>query len=448
MALFSKLYGVSLVTVLEALRNRLWVIIGVLVLLFIPLSLPSMGLYDKYKLMANTQLILMNLLVSLTFLFFYAPQLGRELEERTLLPSLAKPISRPLFIVGRYLGGAATAFIITVLVTVAGLISLMVGTQGNEFEPRVYHNQLHDKPKFQDGEGLFVLSAFPKDKLWMNDADNHRALYQFELTGIDNPHTMSLSLAMDRLNIQTKSRNARVHITVYDGLVGFDQQLSSPVFSSPLFSSELYLNDSQETLIDLPESLYRAAASRPTSLTVMLRPVGSVYFISVDNHSVQLTTTGEVSGWWNYVKGCTSSFLSALLIISIALFCSAWLSGKMAILVSLFCLFIGNALDYVRSFIHLLDGNQADFATDQFPAQVNDWGQSLLEIDAVMLLKKPLSWFVEYFPDFNQLALNHWVTQSIFIENDLLLSQLVYVGTYAIPLLLLSMIGFQRQCLR
>ncbi|WDT82747.1 MAG: hypothetical protein MPW14_25500 (plasmid) [Candidatus Manganitrophus sp.] len=60
----------------------------------------------RLKLLLNVQITSLTLFSSMAMVFFMAPALPREIEERTLYPVLAKPVGRSVYLQGRTARGA------------------------------------------------------------------------------------------------------------------------------------------------------------------------------------------------------------------------------------------------------------------------------------------------------------------------------------------------------
>ena len=112
-----KLLAISINTFLETIRQPIFgvVLATTLLLMMLNVSLAAYTLDDDDKLL--TELGLSTLLLSGLFLasFSATSVLTREVEVKTVLTVISKPVSRWLFILGKYLGllaGLALAFYI------------------------------------------------------------------------------------------------------------------------------------------------------------------------------------------------------------------------------------------------------------------------------------------------------------------------------------------------
>jgi ABC-type transport system involved in multi-copper enzyme maturation permease subunit len=104
--LFNKLYAIALNTFVETIRQPIFgvVLIATLFLMILNVGLAAFTLDDDDKLLA--ELGLSTLLLSGLFLSSFAATsvLTREIENKTVLTVISKPVGRTLFLVGKYLG--------------------------------------------------------------------------------------------------------------------------------------------------------------------------------------------------------------------------------------------------------------------------------------------------------------------------------------------------------
>lgn len=106
---------------IEATRRReiYAIVILTLVLFGVVLSIDFFGLPNLEKFYREVALRLMSIATALTVLVLAARQLPREFQQRTIYPILAKPISRPTFLLGKLLGVMmAAAFCLGLFVVV------------------------------------------------------------------------------------------------------------------------------------------------------------------------------------------------------------------------------------------------------------------------------------------------------------------------------------------
>ena len=104
--MFQRFYTVAFITFVETIRQPIYSVILLVtaLLLILNVSLAGYTFEDDDKLLLD--LGLSTLLLSGLFLsaFSAAGVLSREIENKTVLTVISKPISRPLFILGKFAG--------------------------------------------------------------------------------------------------------------------------------------------------------------------------------------------------------------------------------------------------------------------------------------------------------------------------------------------------------
>jgi len=434
-----KIFSIAYGTFIEALRSRLFLsllLAGVL-LLFISIFLPAIHPDDRLKLLLNVQIALLTLFGSLAMVFFMAPALPREIEERTLYPLLSKPVGRWVYLQGRLLGALAFGLMGIFLASLLGLLYFVVGfpalmDQGSSAHPMQFLPADEKGPRF-DGEGLFILSHFPKEKLWLNERGNHAATWAFDrLDRLPKaPESLDLVLEMDRININTLAKAAKVNVDV----IGEDSKI--------LFSKETYLEEKGPTLLTVDRNLL----SGRRQIEIALRPREASYFISVGPESVRLGYRGGSSLWANYFRAAMGAFFTLAMMIVVSLAASTYFSQKMAIAIGLFTYVAGNTLPYLRSFARLLGGALEEASLTIPGIEEAQNSSALLKEDLplkewLVWLKSPLEAFCDLFPDLQRFDLTGPLVNGIYIENHLIGQAFLYLLAYSIPLLLTAVAIF------
>jgi ABC-type transport system involved in multi-copper enzyme maturation permease subunit len=111
--MLNRLYGIAVNTFLETIRQPIYGVVLVLtaLLMLLNVGLAAYTLEDDDKLLLD--LGLSTLLLSGMFLaaFSAAGVLSREIENKTALTVISKPVSRPVFFLGKFLGLAAAMIV-------------------------------------------------------------------------------------------------------------------------------------------------------------------------------------------------------------------------------------------------------------------------------------------------------------------------------------------------
>ncbi len=127
-----KILAIAAVTVREALRRKLQVnlLLFALVLVLVSLVVSSLTVGDMHRIASDLGLTGIELVGSLTAVFLGASLVAGDVERRVLYPVVAKPVTRAQYLLGRYLGLAATLWLNVAIMgaTLAGLLVLQAGS--------------------------------------------------------------------------------------------------------------------------------------------------------------------------------------------------------------------------------------------------------------------------------------------------------------------------------
>ncbi len=105
-----RILAVAAVTVREALRRKVQVnlLLFALLLVVVSLVVSTLTLGESHRIAADLGLTTMEAMGSLIAIFLGASAIAGDIERRVVYPIIAKPISRSGYLLGRYLGLAAT----------------------------------------------------------------------------------------------------------------------------------------------------------------------------------------------------------------------------------------------------------------------------------------------------------------------------------------------------
>jgi ABC-type transport system involved in multi-copper enzyme maturation permease subunit len=111
---------------IEMVRDRILYIIGFYALILIGAKsiLPELAAASEDKMLLDFGLAAMSVLGTIIAIFVGTGLINKEIEKRTILVLIAKPISRSEFIAGKFFGLSAVLALLTVIMTVIYLISL------------------------------------------------------------------------------------------------------------------------------------------------------------------------------------------------------------------------------------------------------------------------------------------------------------------------------------
>lgn len=132
--ILNAIVAVAINTTREAIRDKVLyaIVFFGAVALACTLVLAELALYEDVRIVRDLSLAGANLLVVLVAVFLGVTLLHKEIDRRTILTLLSKPLHRWQFIVGKYLGMAATLLLL--LVMLAGEIWLLLLLQDSTLD--------------------------------------------------------------------------------------------------------------------------------------------------------------------------------------------------------------------------------------------------------------------------------------------------------------------------
>ena len=124
--MFQQVYAISKNTFTEAIRQPIYVVLILVFSLWLIVNtfLSAYTLDDDNRMLVDMGLCLL-LLAGLFFATFTATgSLSTEIENRTVLTIISKPVSRPLFVFGKYVGVMAAIMLATYILSIVFLLTL------------------------------------------------------------------------------------------------------------------------------------------------------------------------------------------------------------------------------------------------------------------------------------------------------------------------------------
>lgn len=135
--MLQRMLTVAWATFIETIRQPIYgvILLATAILMVLNVSLAAFTLGDDNKLLLDIGLS--TLLLSGLFLsaFSAAGVLGREIENKTVLTVISKPISRPVFVLGKFIGLVAALLIAAYLSTLAFVLTVRHGVLQNSSDP-------------------------------------------------------------------------------------------------------------------------------------------------------------------------------------------------------------------------------------------------------------------------------------------------------------------------
>jgi ABC-type transport system involved in multi-copper enzyme maturation permease subunit len=125
-----KVLALAAVTVQEALRRKVQVnlLLFALLLVIVSLVLSQLTIGEMHRIAADLGLTAMEAMGSLIAVFLGASLVAGDIERRILYPVIAKPVSRAEYLLGRYLGLAATLLLNLAAMGVTLAVMLVLAT--------------------------------------------------------------------------------------------------------------------------------------------------------------------------------------------------------------------------------------------------------------------------------------------------------------------------------
>ena len=124
-----KLFTLTRNTFTETLRQPVYgiIIIAALLLFFISPSLTMYTLSDDNKLLRELGLSTLFLTSLFIAIFAASGAVSEEIENKTIVTVLTKPVGRPIFILAKFLGVAAAVVLAHYICTIALLMAIREG---------------------------------------------------------------------------------------------------------------------------------------------------------------------------------------------------------------------------------------------------------------------------------------------------------------------------------
>lgn len=125
----SKLFTIAKNTFIETLRQPVYgiIIAAALLLLFISPSIAMYTMSDDNKLLREIGLSTLFLTSLFIAIFSASGAVAKEVENKTIMTVLSKPVKRPIFIIAKFLGVAAAVVLAHYICTVALLMAIRHG---------------------------------------------------------------------------------------------------------------------------------------------------------------------------------------------------------------------------------------------------------------------------------------------------------------------------------
>ena len=183
-----------------------------------------------------------------------------------------------------------------------------------------------------------------------------------------------------------------------------------------------------------------AIVGKSGAVNVTVFPIHSTDYIGVTQGDVKLFAV-QKGFVYNYAKAIVITFLKFLLIISIAVMGSTYLSAPVSIVSALVIFLCGHILDFVKDFSLVIQ--RYDVHEHTLPAVLKKPNILLVYID--YLIKNPLEWFSVILPDFKRFDSLKFLLKGINIPLETVGVSLGYTALYAGICVCISSIIFKKR---
>ncbi|HHT9145719.1 MAG: ABC transporter permease subunit [Candidatus Brocadiaceae bacterium] len=412
----------------EVIRKKILHVLiglGILIIIVSPF-IPTTDEPDaRVKMMLVVFFQVVVLLCIVGVIFLSATSLPHEIEDRTIYGILSKPISRLKIVAGKITGFALVSALVLVIL---GLVNIVAIQRVSSRLPEGYRGILKARNEFTasrfsiQGKSHHIRQGI----VWIEGGRTGIALWSFSdlYKKLDNKSSLEVEFNL-------KLDSSRKDIDVIPLVVGIEDA-NVDQWKTSVLSAKI---DEPLTLKIDP-----AIVGKSGAVNVTVFPIHSTDYIGVTQGDVKLfaVQNGFV---YNYAKAIVITFLKFLLIISIAVMGSTYLSAPVSIASALVVLLCGHVLDFFKDFSLVIQ--RYDVHEHTLPAVLKKPNILLVYID--YLIKKPLEWFSFILPDFKRFDSLKFLLKGINIPLETVGASLGYTAIYAGICLFLASIIFKKR---
>ncbi len=412
----------------EAIRKKiLHVLIGLgaLILAILPV-IPTTDEPDARVKMALVVFFQVVMLLSIIgVIFLSATSLPHEIEDRTIYGILSKPISRLKIVAGKIAGFASLS---ALLLIILGLLNVAIIQRIASKLPEEYKGILKARNEFNASQFSIKgkIHHAREGILWIEGGRSGIASWSFSNVCKTSENTSTFEVVLN-----LKIECGRGFIDTIPLAVGIEDTISGQSKTEVLSATV----DKPLTLKIDPESIQNNG-----TVNVSVFPVHMTDYIGARPGDVKIFSLqkGFVS---NYVKAVVITFLKFLLIVSIAVMGSTYLSAPVSIVSALVIFLCGHILEFIRDFSLLM--HRPDVHDHALPAVLKKPNILLVYMD--YLLKKPLDVLSFVLPDFQKFDSLKFLLKGINIPLETVGFSLGYTAMYAGICLFISAIIFKKR---
>lgn len=412
----------------EAIRKKtLHVLIGlgILIMTLLPV-IPTTDEPDariKMMLVAFFQVVVLLCIIGVILLS--ATSLPHEIEDRSIYGILSKPISRLKVVVGKITGFALLSALILLILSLLNIIAIQrIASK----LPEEYKGILKARKEFKASQFSIQgkLHHTREGFVWIEGGRTGIASWDFS-----NIRKKSENKSAFEAEFNLKIESSGGGIDTIPLVVGVEDPILGRCKTEVLparIDKPLTVN------ID-PESLRENGTIR---ITVF--PVHKTDYIGVTQEGVKVFSIqkGFVS---NYAKAIIITFLKFLLIVTIAVMGSTYLSAPVSMVSALVVFLCGHILEFIKDFTLLIQHH--DVHEHALPSMLKKPNILLVYLD--YFIKKPLEWLSFVLPDFKRFDSLKFLLKGINIPLETVMVSLGYTIVYAGTCLFISAIIFKKR---
>lgn len=415
-------------TFCEAFRKKILHILVGLGVFIISLSpfFPTMDEPDahvKIVLVVFFQVVI--LLCISGIIFLAASSLPGEIEDKTILGILSKPVSRIKIIMGKVAGFAMLSALVLVFLSLMNLIIVYWIASGlpDEYRGILKARNLYKSSQFHvQGK----VNHASREILWIEGGRVAVAHWSFS----------------DLYNKSDKRRSYELELDLkVDSSKDIVENVPLVVRVEDVFSGESKIEIISLKIDELLTlKLNSGFIQKSGNINVSVFPLSRTDYIGVSQNDAKVYSVygGFLS---NYVKAIFITFLKFLLIIFISVMGSTYLSAPVSIATSMVVFLSGHVLDYVKDFSILIQ--RYDIHKYNLPTVIKEPNILLVYFDYI--IRKPLEWLTVILPDFKRFDSLNFLLNGINVPLEIIIVSLRYTAIYAVICLFISYLVFRKR---
>jgi len=399
--------------------------IGILIIIVSPF-IPTTDEPDaRIKMMLVVFFQVVVLLCIVGIIFLSATSLPHEIEDRTIYGILSKPVSRLKIVAGKITGIALLSALVLIIL---GLLNIVAIYRAASKLPEGYRGIL--KARNEVTASQFSIQGKPhhvrEGIMWVEGGRSGIALWSFSDLCKKLDDKFSFEVEFD-----LKIDSGRKDINAIPLVVEIEDTGTGRCKTSVLSAK---IDEPLTVKID-PEFVKKSSI-----LNITAFPIHGADYIGVTQGDAKLYSVrkGFTS---NYIKAIGITFLKFLLIITIAVMGSTYLSAPVSIVSALVVFLCGHILDFVKDFSLVIQ--RYDVHEHALPTALEK--PNILLVYIYYLIKKPLEWLTVILPDFKRFDSLKFLLKGINISWETVGVCLGYTALYAGICLFISSVIFKKR---